>query len=276
MKCINFLCRLAKREKFWRLTSDRLKRTYHSRPSGSCSWCVVSTPKYCPSRTSKYATAVAANSVGEDERDSAIYNSNKTMAKSLSCATSTTGWPSRFTTRNLQTATRINAPTCLVRSLASDGPSLTALKWTPTSRPLSTTLVEFVFAMKEKLKLVCINENSFPLVLRYVGMNIGAVLAGVMGARKPQYDILSTKTISWPCMAESVQLWVWTSGSPAQSTTNLGRRSSSGQSAEVIVKVAVATEEARYKILEFSSVVGRIDGPTVDSSSATNFRLLPT
>ncbi|XP_018324756.1 Ca(2+)/calmodulin-responsive adenylate cyclase isoform X3 [Agrilus planipennis] len=48
-------------------------------------------------------------------------------------------------------------------------------------------LVEFVFAMREKL--LCINENSYNNFMLRVGINIGPVVAGVIGARKPQYDI---------------------------------------------------------------------------------------
>jgi adenylate cyclase 1 len=50
-----------------------------------------------------------------------------------------------------------------------------------------SALVEFVFAMKEKL--LNINDNSYNNFMLRVGMNIGAVVAGVIGARKPQYDI---------------------------------------------------------------------------------------
>ncbi|ERL83608.1 hypothetical protein D910_00726, partial [Dendroctonus ponderosae] len=66
------------------------------------------------------------------------------------------------------------------------------------------TLVEFVFAMRERL--LNINENSYNnFMLRvgefvkrllgvnpqgnFLGINIGPVVAGVIGARKPQYDI---------------------------------------------------------------------------------------
>ncbi|XP_014242089.1 Ca(2+)/calmodulin-responsive adenylate cyclase isoform X3 [Cimex lectularius] len=48
-------------------------------------------------------------------------------------------------------------------------------------------LVEFVFAMRDKL--VCINDNSYNNFMLRVGINIGPVVAGVIGARKPQYDI---------------------------------------------------------------------------------------
>ncbi|XP_059084540.1 Ca(2+)/calmodulin-responsive adenylate cyclase-like isoform X4 [Tigriopus californicus] len=48
-------------------------------------------------------------------------------------------------------------------------------------------LVEFVFGMREKLQ--CINENSYNSFMLRVGVNIGPVVAGVIGARKPQYDI---------------------------------------------------------------------------------------
>lgn len=48
-------------------------------------------------------------------------------------------------------------------------------------------LVEFVFAMRDKL--LAINDNSYNNFMLRVGINIGPVVAGVIGARKPQYDI---------------------------------------------------------------------------------------
>uniref|UniRef100_A0A023F2N2 adenylate cyclase n=4 Tax=Triatominae TaxID=70999 RepID=A0A023F2N2_TRIIF len=48
-------------------------------------------------------------------------------------------------------------------------------------------LVEFVFSMRDKL--VSINDNSYNNFMLRVGINIGPVVAGVIGARKPQYDI---------------------------------------------------------------------------------------
>uniref|UniRef100_T1J6T7 adenylate cyclase n=1 Tax=Strigamia maritima TaxID=126957 RepID=T1J6T7_STRMM len=50
-----------------------------------------------------------------------------------------------------------------------------------------STLVELVFAMKERL--IIINENSYNNFMLRVGINVGPVVAGVIGARKPQYDI---------------------------------------------------------------------------------------
>lgn len=44
-----------------------------------------------------------------------------------------------------------------------------------------------MFAMRDKL--VCINDNSYNNFMLRVGLNIGPVVAGVIGARKPQYDI---------------------------------------------------------------------------------------
>nr|CAI5867448.1 unnamed protein product [Callosobruchus analis] len=49
------------------------------------------------------------------------------------------------------------------------------------------TLVEFVFSMRERL--LNINENSYNNFMLRVGINVGPVVAGVIGARKPQYDI---------------------------------------------------------------------------------------
>ncbi|XP_028177775.1 Ca(2+)/calmodulin-responsive adenylate cyclase-like isoform X3 [Ostrinia furnacalis] len=57
----------------------------------------------------------------------------------------------------------------------------------PSSRKHMATLVEFVFAMRDKLK--DINDNSYNNFMLRVGINVGPVVAGVIGARKPQYDI---------------------------------------------------------------------------------------
>ncbi|XP_022645660.1 Ca(2+)/calmodulin-responsive adenylate cyclase-like isoform X3 [Varroa destructor] len=48
-------------------------------------------------------------------------------------------------------------------------------------------LADLFFAMKERLR--DINENSYNNFLLRVGINLGPVVAGVIGARKPQYDI---------------------------------------------------------------------------------------
>ncbi|GFN85380.1 adenylate cyclase [Plakobranchus ocellatus] len=50
-----------------------------------------------------------------------------------------------------------------------------------------TMIVDFVMSMKEKLKNI--NENSYNNFELRVGINAGPVVAGVIGARKPQYDI---------------------------------------------------------------------------------------
>lgn len=49
------------------------------------------------------------------------------------------------------------------------------------------TMAELVFTMKDCL--ADINENSYNNFMLRVGLNIGPVVAGVIGARKPQYDI---------------------------------------------------------------------------------------
>lgn len=50
-----------------------------------------------------------------------------------------------------------------------------------------SSLVEVVFEMRSRL--MEINENSYNNFMLRVGLNIGPVVAGVIGARKPQYDI---------------------------------------------------------------------------------------
>jgi adenylate cyclase 3 len=48
-------------------------------------------------------------------------------------------------------------------------------------------LVEFAFKMREALK--AINEQSFNNFILKMGINHGPITAGVIGARKPHYDI---------------------------------------------------------------------------------------
>ncbi|KAL8562798.1 Adenylate cyclase type 6 [Nucella lapillus] len=50
-----------------------------------------------------------------------------------------------------------------------------------------TAIADYAFAMKTQLKLV--NEHSFNNFTLRIGMNVGPVVAGVIGMRKPHYDI---------------------------------------------------------------------------------------
>lgn len=56
-----------------------------------------------------------------------------------------------------------------------------------SARRLMTSLIEFIRAMRLKLKNI--NDNSYNNFMLRVGVNIGSVVAGVIGAQKPQYDI---------------------------------------------------------------------------------------
>ncbi|CAG0878524.1 unnamed protein product [Darwinula stevensoni] len=50
-----------------------------------------------------------------------------------------------------------------------------------------SVLIEFIFALRERLSNI--NENSYNNFTLRFGVNVGPVVAGVIGARKPQYDI---------------------------------------------------------------------------------------
>lgn len=50
-----------------------------------------------------------------------------------------------------------------------------------------TSLLEFARAMRSSIQNI--NENSYNNFITRIGINIGPVVAGVIGARKPQYDI---------------------------------------------------------------------------------------
>jgi adenylate cyclase 5 len=45
------------------------------------------------------------------------------------------------------------------------------------------------YALELFQKITCVNEHSFNNFRMRVGINIGPVVAGVIGSRKPQYDI---------------------------------------------------------------------------------------
>ncbi|WAQ95151.1 ADCY1-like protein [Mya arenaria] len=50
-----------------------------------------------------------------------------------------------------------------------------------------SVLVEFIMSMQERLRII--NENSYNNFQLKIGVNVGPVVAGVIGAKKPQYDI---------------------------------------------------------------------------------------
>lgn len=67
-----------------------------------------------------------------------------------------------------------------VRNVKGDG-SIT-VRWNHLA-----TLVEFALELKKALQ--CINEQSFNHFVLKMGINHGPITAGVIGARKPHYDI---------------------------------------------------------------------------------------
>eukprot|EP00057_Strongylocentrotus_purpuratus_P009849 XP_011664323.1 PREDICTED: adenylate cyclase type 5 isoform X2 [Strongylocentrotus purpuratus] len=50
-----------------------------------------------------------------------------------------------------------------------------------------SALADFAFSLMKQLK--CVNEHSFNNFKMRIGLNVGPVVSGVIGARKPQYDI---------------------------------------------------------------------------------------
>ena len=57
----------------------------------------------------------------------------------------------------------------------------------PLNHSHVTAMAEFALALKAQLEYI--NENSFNRFKLRIGMNIGPVVAGVIGAKKPHYDI---------------------------------------------------------------------------------------
>uniref|UniRef100_A0A915JEB2 adenylate cyclase n=1 Tax=Romanomermis culicivorax TaxID=13658 RepID=A0A915JEB2_ROMCU len=74
-----------------------------------------------------------------------------------------------------------------------------------------SVLIEFISRMKQKLTEI--NENSYNNFALRVGVNIGPVVAGVIGSRKPQYDIWGNtvnvasrmESTSWPDTVQCTQ-----------------------------------------------------------------------
>lgn len=67
-----------------------------------------------------------------------------------------------------------------VRTVKADDP--TAVRWNHLAM-----LVDFALELKKALQ--CINEQSFNHFVLKMGINHGPITAGVIGARKPHYDI---------------------------------------------------------------------------------------
>ena len=62
-----------------------------------------------------------------------------------------------------------------------------------SSRRLMTALIEFVRALRITLKNI--NENSYNNFMLRIGINVGPLVAGVIGSRKPQYGKINLELI---------------------------------------------------------------------------------
>lgn len=77
-----------------------------------------------------------------------------------------------------------------------------------------TAMADYALRIRDQLAVV--NEHSFNNFRMRIGINIGPVVAGVIGARKPQYDIwgnavnVASRMDSTGILDKiQVSLWTW-------------------------------------------------------------------